>query len=377
MKILVNAFSVAYGGGLIRTLNIINTFEKYPEIKFLIVAPDIEYYKTIKHKNVDIILIHGLFLNRIFRIFTDIFWLPWLIVKNNPDLILCLSNLPVLTKKYQIFLHDNPLVSVKNLRNVGYKRLKDIIINRLRNKLLIRRIKYIDHIIAQTNLQLNELRKQYPHYLQKIPEKSVLTPYFPEFQIKSIEKCDHFFLSRKNSTNLLCLSRYYPHKNIEILFDLARIFKQNKSPFNIILTISRKHGREVSSLLRRIDKEKLSDYIRNIGEIPPFCLTEIMNRIDALILPSLLESFSLTYAEAMFFRKPIFTSDLDFAHEACKNGAFYFNPYNAESIYTTILSAFNNHTELKRRINNQKAIIKTLHKWDSIIKLILMKKLPL
>ena len=55
MKILVNAFSVAYSGGLILTLNIINTFKLYSNINFLVIAPDIDYYNKVISKNVRII----------------------------------------------------------------------------------------------------------------------------------------------------------------------------------------------------------------------------------------------------------------------------------------------------------------------------------
>jgi hypothetical protein len=40
---------------------------------------------------------------------------------------------------------------------------------------------------------------------------------------------------------------------------------------------------------------------------------------QALLLPTLLESFSGTYIEAMHFERPIFTSNLDFAKEVCEN----------------------------------------------------------
>jgi glycosyltransferase involved in cell wall biosynthesis len=371
MKILVHALSVAYGGGLIRTLNIINAFRQFPDIDFLILCPDIKYYKDVKSKNVTFLTISDLFLKKAVRIYTDIFLVPTIIKKYNPDLVLSLGNLPALTKRYQVFLHDNPLASVMNFRKFGYKRIKDIMINRLRNKLLAERLNYVDHLITQTSVQLNTLMEVYSRQMKKIEKKSVIPPSIPEFQISKSIKCSSICPINTDSTNLLCMSRYYPHKNIEILLDLARIFRQNNSPFKIILTLSKSHGRRVSALLKKINKEKLEGYIINIGEISPLCLTEIMKYIDALILPSLLESYSLTYLEAMFFEKPVFTSDLDFAHEACKNAAFYFNPVNAGDIYSTITSAFQEREELKSKLNNEKSLLKNIHGWNTIMETVL------
>ena len=96
-----------------------------------------------------------------------------------------------------------------------------------------------------------------------------------------------------------------------------------------------------------------------------------MDCVDAIILPSLIESYSLIFIEAMFFHKPIFTSDLDFAREVCKNAAFYFNPFNAENIFNVISSAFNKHDEMQKRIKYGTDIIKSLDSWDAIINTIL------
>ena len=51
-----------------------------------------------------------------------------------------------------------------------------------------------------------------------------------------------------------------------------------------------------------------------------------------MFLPTLLECFSASYAEAMVMRKPIITSDMGFAHCVCKDAAIYFNPVDADEI---------------------------------------------
>jgi len=57
---------------------------------------------------------------------------------------------------------------------------------------------------------------------------------------------------------------------------------------------------------------------------------------DALLMPTLLESFSGTYVEAMFHKIVILTSKLDFAEDVCGESAFYFDPTSPEDILASI-----------------------------------------
>jgi glycosyltransferase involved in cell wall biosynthesis len=56
-----------------------------------------------------------------------------------------------------------------------------------------------------------------------------------------------------------------------------------------------------------------------------------------MLFPTLLESFSGTYIEAMHFGLPIITSDLDFAHTVCGDAAIYCDPLSIKSIRDAIL----------------------------------------
>ena len=60
-----------------------------------------------------------------------------------------------------------------------------------------------------------------------------------------------------------------------------------------------------------------------------------------MFLPTLLECFSASYAEAMVMKKPILTSDLGFAHTVCKDAAIYFDPDNAYDVADKIISLMN------------------------------------
>jgi glycosyltransferase involved in cell wall biosynthesis len=57
-----------------------------------------------------------------------------------------------------------------------------------------------------------------------------------------------------------------------------------------------------------------------------------------MFLPTLLECFSASYAEAMAMKTPILTSDMGFAHTVCQDAALFFNPLNPNEIADKIIS---------------------------------------
>ena len=63
---------------------------------------------------------------------------------------------------------------------------------------------------------------------------------------------------------------------------------------------------------------------------------KLYNQADAMFLPTLLETFSASYPEAMKMERPILTSDLDFAKDICGDAALYFNPLDSYDIANKI-----------------------------------------
>ena len=89
---------------------------------------------------------------------------------------------------------------------------------------------------------------------------------------------------------------------------------------------------------------------------------------DALFFPSLLESFSATYLEAMHFGLPILTSDLDFARYICGDAALYFNPWNPSDIIEKICILRDNNNLRKKLVDEGRQRISSFFKsWEEII----------
>ncbi len=123
-----------------------------------------------------------------------------------------------------------------------------------------------------------------------------------------------------------------PHKNLPISIDIAKILKTKypKFKFTFIFTINR-------DVFPIIPKEFENCFVF-LGKVDITECPSLYEQCDMEFQPTLLECFTATYPEAMKMRKPIVTTDLDFAKGLCDKAALYYKPLSAEDaaekIYT-------------------------------------------
>ena len=130
---------------------------------------------------------------------------------------------------------------------------------------------------------------------------------------------------------LLYISAYYPHKNFEIIPEVAKSLKlmlPNRS-FIFILTID-KDINPAKSIVKVAKSLGVDDSIDFIGPVDLKDVPALYEESHIAFIPTLLETFSATYSESMTSGLPIITSDFPFTRAVCKDGAFYFKPNNAE-----------------------------------------------
>ncbi len=133
-------------------------------------------------------------------------------------------------------------------------------------------------------------------------------------------------LPKFSGYTLLTVSAMYLHKNLSIIPPVIS-YLNKKYPFfrfRFVLTINQ------DQLGTLTDSQK--QHILFIGKIPVSECPHLYAQADAMFLPTLLETFSATYPEAMKMGKPILTSNLGFATSLCGDAAVYFDPLSAASI---------------------------------------------
>ena len=118
-----------------------------------------------------------------------------------------------------------------------------------------------------------------------------------------------------------------------------------------------------SGLKQIIDKAKLlgvEEHICNIGTVRVSDGPDVYERCHISFLPSLLETFSANYPEAMAMKRPIVTTDLGFAHDACKDAALYYEPRNAKAAAEKILMLVNSTDLWARLVDNGSKVLAEL-----------------
>ena len=78
---------------------------------------------------------------------------------------------------------------------------------------------------------------------------------------------------------------------------------------------------------------------------------------DICFLPTLLETFSANYPEAMAIGLPIVTTDLGFAHDVCDDAALYFHPRDPRAAAAAIFRLLDDPQLWQRQIERGKKVL--------------------
>lgn len=215
---------------------------------------------------------------------------------------------------------------------------------------------FFKRISIKEKIWLNFRKSLYRHFLKRnskffVCETEIMSQRLTKFLKIPIERVftvgntyNHYFdlpiknkhllpLKEKNEFRILSLCTFQSHKNLKIINDLIPYMDLYFSNINIkfVLTIDKDSFDLHFS-------ENAKKFIINIGRIPIDECPNLYSEVDIAFIPTLIESFSANYPEAMKMKIPIVTSDLDFAHSICDNAALYFNPLDAkdaaEKLYT-------------------------------------------
>lgn len=196
--------------------------------------------------------------------------------------------------------------------------------------------KNADLIFVETNDVRERLVKKY-----SFSESRVVTVNNTLNEILKDDECHDDTILKKlpfkkeGDVYLLTISHDYPHKNLSVIPELIELLPEK---YKFIVTLD-------SELADKVSVNNKHRFI-NVG---PVCLNQcpaLYKYSDALFLPTLLECFSGSYLEAMYFNKVILTSNLSFAHVICKDSAIYFNPYSISDIAEKIKLGFENHNQI-------------------------------
>ncbi|MFD2573461.1 glycosyltransferase [Spirosoma soli] len=363
MKLFINAINLSSAGGLNVTLNFLERLTDYQpgDLEVYVAAPSNCGYEPLASANMQFVWLPDGPNVWVSRVYIDYVWIPDLLKKIRPDAVFTMGNFATPTALPQVLLTQYPHPAYPNQRDVTDRLdwLEAVNVS-VRNAVFGMRLKYVDVLLVQTETMRSRIRHVYP----SLPAVELLPNAYTQLSHQTAYK-----LPRSKEPGiryLLCLSRYYSHKNIEVLVDVAQQIAHREMPYRILLTIESEQHYKARWLLRRIQKERLDSVIYTIGNVPTTSIAALYTQVDGLVLPTLLESFSGTYVDAMHFGVPIFTSRRDFAEEVCGDCAYYFNPLSAEDILSTIDAGFKDNEQLLAKLKKGRLQSAKMPDWTTV-----------
>ncbi|WP_028573684.1 glycosyltransferase [Desulfonatronovibrio hydrogenovorans] len=184
---------------------------------------------------------------------------------------------------------------------------------------------------------------------------------------------------KKSNPVILIPAAPYPHKNLSIIPEVAyRLVNEfSLDDFEFRLTLN-ENSYAWQKIKDKAEKLKLNNKIKNIGPFKVSQASDLYRQARVIFLPTLLETFSATYIEAMFSGRPIVTSNRNFARDICQEDAFYVDPNDPSScanklvlclqadpsVDNIVLNGFKrvkSFPDLKQRYSMIRDILKKIH----------------
>lgn len=265
---------------------------------------------------------------------------------------------------------------VYNPNSIAYDKLP--FLERMKRKLISKYKSYhlkkdADYFVLETEDAKNKLSDESKIDIDKIfVVGNTYSSAFNEPKLIDPNHEDYIALPKKETGEFrfVYIAHNHPSKNLAIISKILPSLQELNVKF--VLTIdSLSCGQMFGD----------SQQIINLGTVKHTSCPSIYAQCDALFAPTLLETFSAAYPEAMKMQKPILTSNYSFATDICEDAAFYFDPIDPDDVlkkFKTIVKDESLRRELIKKGNLKVKTFETANsravKYVSICKNFINKK---
>lgn len=190
----------------------------------------------------------------------------------------------------------------------------------------------VNHFICETREACESLsRRSFCFVANKI--STVPSGFNPIFLDERFWKPIHSSMFKPDRLRLGIISCNYKHKNLRILPLVLRILRSTYDmDVDIYVTLS---DAEFSSLGKYGGASLVNTGPLSLSQCPTFYAA-----MDAIIFPSLLESFSAVTLESLIAKRPLFISNLPNVNSPCASHCLEFEPLDPFDIAQTIFTFF-------------------------------------
>lgn len=138
-------------------------------------------------------------------------------------------------------------------------------------------------------------------------------------------------LPKFDGVTLLTVAANYVHKNLQIIIPATKWLEEHRPDlkFRFVLSIREDELKGIDDQVKR--------HVVFLGPVQIEQVPQLYEQADIMLLPTLLECFSASYAEAMVMKRPILTTDLNFARSLCGDSALYYEATSPEALGKSIV----------------------------------------
>lgn len=370
IKVAIVAHGCRSGGGLFQTSNLLSSLKNVSRgERFLLICskdsgmerlelpPDSDYYVYRRG--------HG----PVNRLWFERVTLPKLIDDYDPDVIYCPSTKALLKpKRPQALFIRNPYLFYPP------KHYPDFYLGaRLRIAEIRRHLKTSLRRTPLVFCQTPVVKERFSEAFRYPKDQIRVMPFPPPAEIMRQEDSVPSVYDRADGAfYFLLLTVYQPHKDPSILIPLCRKFGREfrERKIRFVTTFDPGDHPRAPKLLKNIARYGLDDLIVNQGHIPRGEVAAHLSSCDVMWLPTLAECLATTYLEAMAVGVPIMAPDLDFARYVCEEGAFYYDPWDLDSVFKALMTLREGSGVRKELVDKARLVLKREGKfpasWDDV-----------
>lgn len=159
--------------------------------------------------------------------------------------------------------------------------------------------------------------------------------------------------------NIACVGAATPHKNFDLIPDVLLAFKQQGyNNVRIHMTLPKEEP-VFTVIQKKLNRYGIYEMLINHGRLDQKSLGEMYRRCQFCYLPTLLEVFSASTVEAMYYGLPIVATNFDFNSDILEDSCLYYEPKNANDAvrqFVRLISNENLQYECKKKM--QKLLLK-------------------
>ena len=280
------------------------------------------YFSIDQFPNLKVLYLGSLFKKQTFRIFFELFLLPFIVLFKQIDLIFTpYVSTPIFANCEKVtVIHDiAPLVMKK------YSYVRHIYIQFM----MYLSMRFANKIVTVSETSKNDLIKHYPTYKNKVT-----------YIHNGVSKCTKIidvseFKKKYNFKFILFVGSIQPSKNLIRLIEAYGLMEQDVDEKMII--VGGKGWLVLDELSSLISKYRLDEKVIFKGYVDSQELAYLYSNTTFLVFPSLYEGFGFPPLEAMSYGSAVLASNQASIPEVCGDAALYVDPYSVADISTKMM----------------------------------------